>query len=136
MTTILVGVLVLMSIFLTAAIIHIVKIQQELKAIDKEQHTQNMDIINLMKDDQAIKEMLLQHIEILKYLCDQDPTLGRKVMYTGPIGEALIATAIGIAVALPAVLAYNFFLRRISLRANEFQNFSIDFVRLALTEKA
>lgn len=54
----------------------------------------------------------------------------------GPIGEALIATAIGIAVALPAVLAYNFFLRRISLRANEFQNFSIDFVRLALTEKA
>ena len=28
----------------------------------------------------------------------------------GPIGEALIATAIGIATALPAVLAYNFFL--------------------------
>lgn len=88
MTTILVGVLVLMSIFLTAAIIHIVKIQQELIAIDKEQHIQNKDIINLMKDDQAIKEMLLQHIEILKYLCEQDPTLGRKVMYTGPIGEA------------------------------------------------
>jgi len=29
----------------------------------------------------------------------------------GPIGEALIATAIGIAVAIPAVLAYNFFTR-------------------------
>lgn len=53
----------------------------------------------------------------------------------GPIGEALIATAIGIAVALPAVLAYNFYLRRISVRANELQNFSTDFVRLALTEK-
>jgi biopolymer transport protein ExbB len=30
----------------------------------------------------------------------------------GPIGDALIATAIGIAVAVPAVLAYNFFIRR------------------------
>ena len=30
----------------------------------------------------------------------------------GPIGEALIATAIGIAVAIPAVIAYNFFLRQ------------------------
>ena len=77
-----------LAIFLTAAILHIKKIQDELVAIDREQHTQNKDIINLMKDDQAIKEMLMQHIEILKYLCDQDPALGRKVMYTGPIGEA------------------------------------------------
>lgn len=29
----------------------------------------------------------------------------------GPIGEALIATAVGIGVAIPAVLAYNFFVR-------------------------
>lgn len=29
-----------------------------------------------------------------------------------PIGDALIATAIGIAVAVPAVLAYNFFMRK------------------------
>ena len=77
-----------LAIFLTAAILHIKKIQDELVVIDREQHTQNKDIINLMKDDQAIKEMLMQHIEILKYLCDQDPALGRKVMYTGPIGEA------------------------------------------------
>jgi len=34
----------------------------------------------------------------------------------GPIGEALIATAIGIAVAVPAVLAYNFFLRRLKVQ--------------------
>ena len=31
----------------------------------------------------------------------------------GPIGEALIATAVGIAVALPAVVFYNFFLRKL-----------------------
>lgn len=30
----------------------------------------------------------------------------------GPIGEALIATAIGIATAVPAVLAYNYFMRQ------------------------
>ncbi len=49
----------------------------------------------------------------------------------GPIGEALIATAIGIATALPAVLAYNFFLRRLRLRITELENFAHDFLRLA-----
>ncbi len=33
-------------------------------------------------------------------------------MVAGPIGEALVATGIGIAVAVPAVLAYNYFIRR------------------------
>jgi biopolymer transport protein ExbB len=50
----------------------------------------------------------------------------------GPIGEALIATAIGIATALPAVLAYNYFLRRLRLQITEMENFAHDFVRLAL----
>jgi len=49
----------------------------------------------------------------------------------GPIGEALIATAFGIAAALPAVLAYNFFLRRLRLNLTELENFSDDFARLA-----
>jgi len=49
----------------------------------------------------------------------------------GPIGEALIATAIGIATALPAVLAYNFFLRRLRLKITELDNFAHDFMRLA-----
>jgi len=50
----------------------------------------------------------------------------------GPIGEALIATAIGIATALPAVLAYNYFLRNLRLRITELENFAHDFMRLAL----
>lgn len=50
----------------------------------------------------------------------------------GPIGEALIATAIGIATALPAVLAYNYFLRRLRVQITELENFAHDFVRLAL----
>jgi biopolymer transport protein ExbB len=49
----------------------------------------------------------------------------------GPIGEALIATAIGIATALPAVLAYNYFLRGLRVRTTELENFAHDFMRLA-----
>jgi biopolymer transport protein ExbB len=49
----------------------------------------------------------------------------------GPIGEALIATAIGIATALPAVLAYNLFLRRLKVHVTDLENFAHDFLRLA-----
>lgn len=50
----------------------------------------------------------------------------------GPIGEALIATAIGIATALPAVLFYNYHLRSLKVRISELENFATDFLRLAL----
>jgi biopolymer transport protein ExbB len=49
----------------------------------------------------------------------------------GPIGEALIATAIGIAVAVPAVLAYNFFLRRLKTSSNNLDDFAEDFITLS-----
>ncbi len=49
----------------------------------------------------------------------------------GPVGEALIATAVGIAVAVPAVLAYNWGLRRARLSAAEMEDFATDFVRVA-----
>ncbi len=49
----------------------------------------------------------------------------------GPIGEALIATAIGIAVAVPAVLAYNFFLRRMKTVVAQLDDFATDFLNLA-----
>lgn len=50
----------------------------------------------------------------------------------GPIGEALIATAIGIASAIPAVLAYNYFLRKVKLTEADLENFATDFLHLAL----
>ncbi|TAN47260.1 MAG: MotA/TolQ/ExbB proton channel family protein [Methylococcaceae bacterium] len=50
----------------------------------------------------------------------------------GPIGEALIATAIGIAAAIPAVLAYNFFLRQVKLCEAELEYFATDFLHLAV----
>lgn len=48
----------------------------------------------------------------------------------GPIGHALIATGFGIAVAIPAVLAYNYFLRRLKLVAADLDDFATDFITL------
>ena len=50
----------------------------------------------------------------------------------GPIGEALIATALGIATAIPAVLAYNYGLRRTRLYVAEMEDFATDFLHLAM----
>lgn len=50
----------------------------------------------------------------------------------GPIGDALVATAIGIAVAVPAVLAYNFFLRRLKGQRMQLENFVASFLSVAL----
>ena len=49
----------------------------------------------------------------------------------GPIGDALVATAIGIAVAVPAVLAYNFFLRRVKQQRAGLENFVVSFTHIA-----
>ncbi|MBA1183267.1 MotA/TolQ/ExbB proton channel family protein [Pseudomonas psychrotolerans] len=49
----------------------------------------------------------------------------------GPIGHALIATGVGIAVAVPAVLVYNFFLRRLKLALSHMDDFAHDFDSLA-----
>lgn len=48
----------------------------------------------------------------------------------GPIGDALIATGIGIAVAVPAVLAYNYFVRSVKGIAADLDGFATDFVSL------
>ncbi|WP_348734793.1 MotA/TolQ/ExbB proton channel family protein [Rheinheimera texasensis] len=48
----------------------------------------------------------------------------------GPIGEALVATGVGIAVAVPAVLAFNFFLRRLKLIQADLDDFATDFLNL------
>ncbi|MBJ9953104.1 MULTISPECIES: MotA/TolQ/ExbB proton channel family protein [unclassified Acinetobacter] len=48
----------------------------------------------------------------------------------GPIGEALVATGIGIAVAVPAVLAYNFFVRKVKSIGADLDDFATDFVSL------
>ena len=54
----------------------------------------------------------------------------------GPIGDALVATAIGIAVAVPAVLAYNFLLRRVKQHRTSLENFVAGFLQIAFTGDA
>ena len=44
----------------------------------------------------------------------------------GPVGEALIMTAFGLAVALPALFAYNFFSRKNQLQSSEIDAFAHD----------
>jgi len=47
-----------------------------------------------------------------------------------PISESLIATAVGLFAAIPAVVAYNFFVSRIRVLDGEMQNFSSDFLNI------
>lgn len=44
----------------------------------------------------------------------------------GPVGEALIMTALGLAVAVPAVLGYNFLVRSNRVIGSSFENFAYD----------
>ena len=46
------------------------------------------------------------------------------------IAEALIATAIGLVAAIPAVMAFNYFARKIKVQANEMDSFGNDFLNL------
>jgi biopolymer transport protein TolQ len=49
----------------------------------------------------------------------------------GPdIGDALIATAVGLAAAIPAVIAYNYFNSSIRVLNTEMDNFSADFLNI------
>jgi len=46
------------------------------------------------------------------------------------ISEALVVTAIGLAVAIPAVIAYNYFMQKINIIESELQSFSADFLNI------
>jgi biopolymer transport protein TolQ len=50
------------------------------------------------------------------------------------ISEALIATAAGLAAAIPAVMAYNYFVNRIRVIENEMHNFTADFLNIAAAQ--
>ena len=47
------------------------------------------------------------------------------------ISEALIATAIGLAAAIPAAIAYNYFARQVKLMARSMDTFSAEFLNIA-----
>ena len=53
----------------------------------------------------------------------------------GPIGEALIMTAMGLAVAVPAVLCYNLLVRRNKVLSEKFRSFANDLQTYLLSSK-
>ena len=53
------------------------------------------------------------------------------IQTVGPdIAHALIATAVGLAAAIPAVIAYNFNNRQIQMQRKEMENFASDFLNI------
>jgi predicted Holliday junction resolvase-like endonuclease len=89
MIIIIFALIIVLAISLFTVILHVQKLKQQVTLLDKEQHIQNNEIIELMKSKMQHQEMLLTHIEVLKYLVDQDPKLNAgKIYYSGPIGEA------------------------------------------------
>jgi biopolymer transport protein TolQ len=46
------------------------------------------------------------------------------------ISEALIATAAGLAAAIPAVVAYNYYINRIKVLSSEMENFSSELLNI------
>ena len=55
-------------------------------------------------------------------------TVASSAPFVGPVGEALIMTAFGLAVALPALFAYNFFSRKNQVQSAEIDAFAHDLV--------
>lgn len=55
---------------------------------------------------------------------------------SGPVGEALIMTAAGLAVAIPAVVAYNFFGRQAAAVTEQLQGFAHDLREMLLNASA
>jgi len=53
----------------------------------------------------------------------------------GPVGEALIMTAVGLAVAVPAVLCYNLLVRRNKVLNEKFRSFANDLQTYLLSSK-
>jgi biopolymer transport protein TolQ len=48
----------------------------------------------------------------------------------GPIAEALVATAAGLAAAIPAVVFYNLLAGRVKLFASEMDDFAMEFLNI------
>ena len=55
---------------------------------------------------------------------------------SGPVGEALVMTAAGLAVAIPAVLAYNVFGKRVAASEAELEGFAHDLREMMVRDDA
>jgi hypothetical protein len=82
-------IIVVMIPFLVGVMFRINKLEQHIELLDREQHTQNKDIIELLKYRGESSIVILQHSDVLTYLCDQDPLLNKiKMPISSIIGQA------------------------------------------------
>jgi uncharacterized protein (DUF3084 family) len=82
MVYILTGLVIVLGAAIGLLFLYISELKKTMIELDKEQHQQNKEMLELMK-------LQMQHTEILTYLTDQDPLIGKqKVLYPTIIGEA------------------------------------------------
>jgi biopolymer transport protein TolQ len=68
---------------------------------------------------------------LLAFLEISDSEAAATLKVVGPhIAEALFATAIGLVAAIPAVMAYNYFMRRIRVLRSEMETFEHDYLNI------
>ena len=64
-------------------------------------------------------------------IADSKEARAASLKTVGPhIAEALFATAIGLVAAIPAVMAFNYFMRRIKVLRSEMETFSQDYLNI------
>jgi hypothetical protein len=82
-------IILVMFPLLIGTILRINKLKQHIELLDREQHTQNKDIIELLKYRGESSIVILQHSDVLTYLCDQDPLLNKiKMPISTIVGQA------------------------------------------------
>ena len=68
---------------------------------------------------------------LFAFLEISDSSAAATLKVVGPhIAEALFATAIGLVAAIPAVMAYNYFMRRIKVLRSEMETFEQDYLNI------
>jgi len=81
--------IVVLFLLLVGAMQHIKKIEGQLELIDREQHTQNKDLLVLHKSRSELTGMVVQHRDVLEYLVERDPLLNKiKNPMSSIVGEA------------------------------------------------
>ena len=81
--------IVVLFLLLVGVMQHIKKIEGQLELLDREQHTQNKDLIVLHKCRSELTEMILQHRDVLEYLVERDPLLNKiKSPMSNIVGQA------------------------------------------------
>jgi uncharacterized metal-binding protein len=65
--------LAIVLVLLMGVLLHLGEIKQQIIDLDKMQHVQNKELIECFKFRNEATTMLLQHIDILKYLVEKDP---------------------------------------------------------------